>query len=195
MRKRGLAVHALTKLAKNGYYSSLAPMVRDAFLVSELVRIDCTGLEKSDYKKIGCKLRDLVPCILVTFEKEQIVVWRGKDYKPPDDGDGEFFDGPSCDMERSDSSDDNRTLWKLGTLSPGLITFYGSTHPLQKSWHVLGLGYNPNVDKKKIEGATVIPYNGNMKPWLELAMSKYRLYWTWYVKYDQPYLRSCNLSE
>ncbi|KAK8679498.1 hypothetical protein V6N13_144947 [Hibiscus sabdariffa] len=103
MRKRGLAVHALTKLAKNGYYSSLVPMVRDAFLVSELVRIDCTGLEKSDYKKIGCKLRDLVPCILVTFEKKQIVVWRGKDSKPPEDGDGEFFDDPSCDMERSET--------------------------------------------------------------------------------------------
>lgn len=43
--------------AKNGYYGSLVPMVRDAFLVSELVRIDCTGLERSDYKKIGCKLR------------------------------------------------------------------------------------------------------------------------------------------
>ncbi|PON41218.1 RNA-binding, CRM domain containing protein [Parasponia andersonii] len=90
MRKRGLAVPVLTKLAgtaaKNGYYGSLVPMVRDAFLFSDLVRIDCQGLERSDYKKIGCKLRDLVPCILVTFEKEQIVVWRGKDYKPPDDG-------------------------------------------------------------------------------------------------------------
>lgn len=43
--------------AKNGYYGSLVPMVRDAFLVSELVRIDCQGLERSDYKKIGCKLR------------------------------------------------------------------------------------------------------------------------------------------
>lgn len=32
-------------------------MVRDAFLVSELVRIDCLGLEKKDYKKIGAKLR------------------------------------------------------------------------------------------------------------------------------------------
>lgn len=90
MRKRGLAVPVLTKLAKNGYYGSLVPMVRDAFLVSELVRIDCQGLERSDYKKIGCKLRDLVPCILVTFEKEQIVVWRGKDYKHPGD-DGQFF--------------------------------------------------------------------------------------------------------
>lgn len=86
MRKRGLAVPALTKLgmhffllyvdtfwclvsvnavadlevetsAKNGYYGSLVSMVQDAFLVSELVRIDCQGLERSDYKKIGCKLR------------------------------------------------------------------------------------------------------------------------------------------
>uniref|UniRef100_A0A1J3CHA4 CRS2-associated factor 1, mitochondrial n=1 Tax=Noccaea caerulescens TaxID=107243 RepID=A0A1J3CHA4_NOCCA len=87
MRKRGLAVPALTKLAKNGYYGSLVPMVRDAFLVSELVRIDCLGLEKKDYKKIGAKLRDLVPCILVTFDKEQVVIWRGQDYKPPKDTD------------------------------------------------------------------------------------------------------------
>ncbi|KAF8028429.1 hypothetical protein BT93_E1135 [Corymbia citriodora subsp. variegata] len=85
MRKKGLAVPALTKLAKNGYYGSLVPMVRDAFLTNELIRIDCRGLEKSDYKKIGCKLRDLVPCIPVTFEKEQIVVWRGQVYKPLED--------------------------------------------------------------------------------------------------------------
>ncbi|KAJ4827658.1 hypothetical protein Tsubulata_040243, partial [Turnera subulata] len=100
MRKRGLAVPPLTKLAKNGYYGSLVPMVRDAFLVSELVRIDCRGLDKSDDKKIGCKLRDLVPCILVTFAKEQIVVWRGKDYKPIEDE--EFFPDRELfnDMER-----------------------------------------------------------------------------------------------
>ncbi|KAL5704599.1 hypothetical protein ACHQM5_023003 [Ranunculus cassubicifolius] len=83
MRKNGLAVPPLTKLAKNGYYGSLVPMVRDAFMVEEMVRIDAKGLERSDYKKIGCKLRDLVPCVLVTFEKEQIVVWRGKNYVPP----------------------------------------------------------------------------------------------------------------
>ncbi|KAL1161941.1 hypothetical protein V6Z11_A07G168400 [Gossypium hirsutum] len=86
---------------------------------------------------------------------------------------------------------EDRALWKLGTLPPGLITFYGLTHPLQKSWHVLGLGYNPNVDKKEIESAAVIHYNGNMKPWLELAMTKYRSYWTKYIKYDHPYLHSC----
>ncbi|KAL8195965.1 hypothetical protein R6Q57_024965 [Mikania cordata] len=96
MRKKGLAVSALTKLSKNGYYGGLVPMIRDAFLVEELLRIDCRGLEKKDYKKLGSKLRDLVPCILVTFEKEQIVIWRGNDYKPKEDGcflmDRESFD-------------------------------------------------------------------------------------------------------
>ncbi|GLT39489.1 hypothetical protein SLA2020_136770 [Shorea laevis] len=90
---------------------------------------------------------------------------------------------------------EERTLWKLGTLPPGLITFYGLTHPLEKSWHVLGLGYNPSVDKREIENAAVVHYNGNMKPWLEIAMTKYRPYWTKYIKYDHPYLRSCKLSE
>ncbi|CAI0470550.1 unnamed protein product, partial [Linum tenue] len=90
---------------------------------------------------------------------------------------------------------EDRVLWKLGTLPPGLITFYGLTHPLEKSWHVLGLGYNPSVDKGEIDRAAVVHYNGNMKPWLELAMTKYRPYWTKYIKYDHPYLRKCRLSE
>ncbi|KAH0928207.1 hypothetical protein HID58_013934 [Brassica napus] len=90
---------------------------------------------------------------------------------------------------------ENRTLWKLGTLPPGLITFYGLTHPLNKAWHVLGLGYNPSIAKKDIENAAVVHYNGNMKPWLELAMSKYRPYWTKYIQFDHPYLRRCNLHE
>ncbi|KAK4269683.1 hypothetical protein QN277_022809 [Acacia crassicarpa] len=89
---------------------------------------------------------------------------------------------------------EDRLLWKLGTLPPGLITFYGLTHPLHKSWHVLGLGYNPSVDRSEIENAAVVHYNGNMKPWLEIAMVKYRSYWTKYVKYDHPYLRACKLS-
>lgn len=75
------------------------------------------------------------------------------------------------------------------------MTFYGLTHPLNKSWHVLGLGYNPSIDRTEIENAAVIHYNGNMKPWLEIAMTKYRPYWTKYIKYNHPYLRSCKLSE
>ncbi|XP_008670345.1 polygalacturonate 4-alpha-galacturonosyltransferase isoform X1 [Zea mays] len=90
---------------------------------------------------------------------------------------------------------EGRVLWKLGTLPPGLLTFYKLTHPLDKSWHVLGLGYNPSVDRSEIDSAAVVHYNGNMKPWLELAMTKYRPYWTRYIKYDHPYIRGCNLRE
>lgn len=89
----------------------------------------------------------------------------------------------------------DRQLWKLGTLPPGLITFYHLTFVLDKSWHVLGLGYNPNVDSTEIERAAVIHYNGNMKPWLDIAIPKYRHYWTKYVKYDHIFLQLCNISE
>ncbi|XP_051117038.1 CRS2-associated factor 1, mitochondrial-like isoform X2 [Andrographis paniculata] len=102
MRKRGLSVPVLTRLSKNGYYGSIVPMVRDAFLNDELVRIDCKGLPISDYKKIGCKLRDLVPCILVSFEKEQIVVWRGKDYKPVEGG---FFVAEDILLDKADGNE------------------------------------------------------------------------------------------
>ncbi|PON78235.1 Galacturonosyltransferase [Trema orientale] len=88
----------------------------------------------------------------------------------------------------------DRQLWKLGTLPPGLITFWKRTFPLEKSWHVLGLGYNPNVSQKDIERAAVIHYNGNMKPWLEIGISKYRNYWAKHVDYDHVYLRDCNIN-
>ena len=90
---------------------------------------------------------------------------------------------------------ENRLLWKLGTLPPGLLTFYKLTHPLDKSWHVLGLGYNPTIERSEIDNAAVIHYNGNMKPWLEIAMTKYRPYWTKYINYEHPYIHGCKISQ
>lgn len=87
-----------------------------------------------------------------------------------------------------------RELWKLGTLPPGLITFYGRVFPLERSWHVLGLGYNPNVNQKEIERASVIHYNGNLKPWLEIGIPKFRGYWSRFVDYDHTYMRECNIT-
>ncbi|KAH7289127.1 hypothetical protein KP509_31G059300 [Ceratopteris richardii] len=92
------------------------------------------------------------------------------------------------------NNNENRLLWKLGTLPPGLITYYRTTKPIDKSWHVLGLGYNPNIDREKIETAAVIHYNGNMKPWLDLAMKQYKHYWTKYVDYDMEFVKSCNIG-
>ena len=47
-------------------------MVRDAFLVCDLIRIDCQGLEKSDYKKIGVKLR--VSFILLVMSRIYVIL-------------------------------------------------------------------------------------------------------------------------
>ncbi|KAG0602527.1 hypothetical protein M758_10G020400 [Ceratodon purpureus] len=96
---------------------------------------------------------------------------------------------------RWQSLNEDRTLWKLGTLPPGLITFYKLTQPLEKSWHVLGLGYNPAIEESEIETAAVIHWNGNMKPWLEIGMAQFRPFWSKYVKYNHPYLQQCNINE
>lgn len=90
---------------------------------------------------------------------------------------------------------EDRTLWKLGSLPPGLITFYNLTHPLDRGWHVLGLGYDPALNQTEIDNAAVIHYNGNYKPWLELAISKYKSYWSKYVMFDNLYLRNCNFGD
>ncbi|XP_074275773.1 putative galacturonosyltransferase 3 [Silene latifolia] len=90
---------------------------------------------------------------------------------------------------------EDRTLWKLGTLPPGLITFYNLTYPLDRSWHVLGLGYDPALNQTAIENAAVVHYNGNYKPWLDLAIAKYKSYWSRYVMFHSPYLQLCNVAE
>ncbi|KAL9390969.1 hypothetical protein Peur_014889 [Populus x canadensis] len=90
---------------------------------------------------------------------------------------------------------EDRNLWKLGSLPPGLITFYNLTYPLDRSWHVLGLGYDPALNQTEIENAAVVHYNGNYKPWLDLAVAKYKPYWSRYVQYDNPYLQQCNIVE
>ncbi|GJR08279.1 glycosyl transferase, family 8 protein [Tanacetum coccineum] len=85
----------------------------------------------------------------------------------------------------------DRTLWKLGTLPPGLLTFYGLTEPLDPTWHVLGLGYT-NVDPEVIENGAVLHFNGNSKPWLKIGMEKYKPLWEKYVDYSHPMLEQCN---
>lgn len=87
----------------------------------------------------------------------------------------------------------DHTLWKLGTLPPGLLTFYGLTEPLDRRWHALGLGYDPNVDNQLIESAAVLHYNGNLKPWLKLAITRYKPLWEKYVNYSNPLLEQCNI--
>ncbi|MCL7051660.1 hypothetical protein MKW94_005334 [Papaver nudicaule] len=69
MIKKAKNLLPICKLAKNGIYMNLVKDVRDAFEGSP------------DYKKIGAKLKELVPCVLLSFDDEQILAWRGKEWK------------------------------------------------------------------------------------------------------------------
>ncbi|CAO2205998.1 unnamed protein product [Urochloa humidicola] len=78
LRNRGLNSPTLTKLTRNGVYVNVVDKVREAFKTVEVVRLDCSHVGTSDCKKIGVKLRDLVPCVPILFKDEQIILWRGK---------------------------------------------------------------------------------------------------------------------
>ncbi|CAM8935731.1 unnamed protein product [Rhodiola kirilowii] len=81
MRKKGRTLIPICKLGKNGVYKDLVQHVREAFEACELVRINCQGMNGSDYRKIGGKLKDIVPCVLISFENEHILMWRGAEWK------------------------------------------------------------------------------------------------------------------
>ncbi|XP_008784292.1 probable galacturonosyltransferase 9 [Phoenix dactylifera] len=86
-------------------------------------------------------------------------------------------------------------IWNPGTVLPaGLMTFYTTTKPLEKSWHVTGLGYNPSISLDEIRNAAVIHFNGHMKPWLDVALNQYKHLWTKYVDTEMEFLPLCNFG-
>ncbi|XP_042412624.1 probable galacturonosyltransferase 6 isoform X3 [Zingiber officinale] len=87
----------------------------------------------------------------------------------------------------------SKHLWKAGSLPLGQLLFYNHTMTLDRRWHVFGLGSDLRVGVTEIEKAAVIHYDGNMKPWLDTAITKYRGYWTRFLDYSNPYFRQCNI--
>ncbi|XP_059664768.1 CRS2-associated factor 2, mitochondrial isoform X2 [Cornus florida] len=77
MRNRGLNSRPLMKLTRNGVYVNAVERIREAFKTEDVVRLDCTHVGTNDCKKIGVKLKDLVPCVPILFKDEQIILWRG----------------------------------------------------------------------------------------------------------------------
>ncbi|XP_012568094.1 probable galacturonosyltransferase 14 isoform X2 [Cicer arietinum] len=89
----------------------------------------------------------------------------------------------------------NMTMWKLGTLPPALIAFRGHVHPIDPSWHMLGLGYQYKTDVENVKMAAVIHYNGQSKPWLEIGFENLRPFWNKYVNYSNDFVRNCHIME
>ncbi|KAK2997869.1 hypothetical protein RJ639_025066 [Escallonia herrerae] len=89
----------------------------------------------------------------------------------------------------------NLTMWKLGTLPPALIAFKGYVHPIDPSWHMLGLGYQNKTNIERLKKAAVIHYNGQSKPWLEIGFEHLRPFWTKYINYSNDFIRNCHILE
>ncbi|KAL3640190.1 putative galacturonosyltransferase 14 [Castilleja foliolosa] len=89
----------------------------------------------------------------------------------------------------------NMTLWKLGTLPPALIAFKGHVHPIDPTWHLLGLGYQNKTSVENVKNAAVIHFNGQSKPWLEIGFEHLRPFWTKYVNYSNDFIRNCHVLE
>lgn len=85
-------------------------------------------------------------------------------------------------------------LWKLGTLPVGLLTFYGLTRPIDRMWHNLGLGYNKRLNVTALSSAAVLHWNGNLKPWLKIAIPAYRPFWTKFLNFNDPDLVKCGFA-
>ncbi|XP_030545113.1 CRS2-associated factor 2, chloroplastic [Rhodamnia argentea] len=145
-RKRGKNLLPICKLAKNGIYLTLVKDVRNAFEGSPLVKIDCQGMHASDYKKLGAKLKDLVPCVLLSFDDEQILMWRGKDWKS-------MYPEPTVPLAEEGEIDDahkDRDVKKVMS-SPKMTSLWERAIQSSKALLLDELNLSPDDLLKKVE--------------------------------------------
>ena len=45
-----------------------------------------------------------------------------------------------------------------------------------------------------IKNAAVLHYNGNMKPWLDLGIQKYKNYWKKFLTQGERFMDECNVN-
>lgn len=76
-----------------------------------------------------------------------------------------------------------------------LLTFQGLIFALDDSWVLSGLGYNYGLNTESIKKAAVLHFNGNMKPWLELGIPKYKSFWKKYLISESSFLSECNVIQ
>lgn len=88
-----------------------------------------------------------------------------------------------------------KELSEAVVLRATLLTFQGLVFGLDDSWVLSGLGYNYGLNTESIKKAAVLHFNGNMKPWLELGIPKYRSFWKKYLISESSFLSECNVIQ
>ncbi|KAK4791045.1 hypothetical protein SAY86_031458 [Trapa natans] len=149
MRRKGKKLTPICKLSKNGIYLNLVRDVRNAFEESPLVKVDCRGMHASDYKKLGAKLKELVPCVLLSFDEEHILMWRGRDWKsmypePPSAHIPSVHEKPFKD--RVDTDDDETLI-----TSPRMMSLWKRALESGKALLLDDTDINPDDILKRVE--------------------------------------------
>ncbi|GJM88914.1 hypothetical protein PR202_ga05494 [Eleusine coracana subsp. coracana] len=77
---------------------------------------------------------------------------------------------------------------------PCLLAFQDLILPIEDQWVQFGLGHDYRLAHGAVKKAGILHYNGNMKPWLELGIRRYRKYWKKYLPRDEPFMVDCNVN-
>ncbi|KAF5785322.1 putative polygalacturonate 4-alpha-galacturonosyltransferase [Helianthus annuus] len=87
-----------------------------------------------------------------------------------------------------------KRLTETTTLGATVLTFRGLLMDLDDTWVLSGLGHNYGITNEAINKAAVLHFNGNMKPWLELGISNYKVHWRKYLDLENRYMTDCNVN-
>lgn len=79
-------------------------------------------------------------------------------------------------------------------LRASLLTFQGEVYALDDKWVLSGLGHKYGVDIEAVKNARVLHFNGNMKPWLELGIRDYTVFWRKFLNQENQFLSDCNIN-
>ncbi|XP_061990484.1 CRS2-associated factor 2, chloroplastic [Rosa rugosa] len=156
LRKKGKRLLPICTLAKNGVYISLVRDVRHAFEGSSLVKVDCKGMHASDYKKLGAKLKELVPCVLLSFDDEQILMWRGPDWvsmsqEVPPHSEYSDVDITTSKARVKDDDDSSKPDTKTVISSPKMMSLWKHSIETNKALLLDELDLDPDALLKKVE--------------------------------------------
>ncbi|CAA2960754.1 probable galacturonosyltransferase 7 isoform X1 [Olea europaea subsp. europaea] len=85
-------------------------------------------------------------------------------------------------------------LSETTALSASMLTFRGLVYALDDSWMLSSLGLNYGHNEDALRTAAVLHFNGNMKPWLELGIPKYKSSWRKFLNLQNQFLSDCNVN-
>lgn len=153
LRLKGKHLMPICRLAKNGVYITLVRDVKYAFEGSPLVKIDCKGMHASDYKKIGAKLKELVPCVLLSFDDEQILMWRGQNWKSmyPELKATVSYNKIFANAVNSSAEDSVEPNTRTARSSPKMMSLWNRAIELSKAVILEELDISPDELLKKVE--------------------------------------------